>query len=500
MNDMPFGFSPSPGDDDDDRRKDDKSSGGSSSSGSGGTPNNPFGFNLGGDMGGAGFDPSQLGQMLSQLGQMISGMGSGMATGGSGGGPVNYSVAGNLARQQIGDFTPVSDGERTAVTESVRLAELWLDDATTLPAGATRSEAWTPVEWMEAAMPTFKRLCDPVAQQISNTWSTSMPEEMAQMAGPMMGMLTQMGGMAFGTQLGQGLGQLAKEVLTSTDIGLPIAPAGTAALLPEAIARFDDGLEIPSQEVMVFLAAREAAYVRLFTHVPWLRERLLATVEEYARGITIDFSGIERAATEIDPMQLLSDPSKIEELMASGTSFEPTTTEEQKAALGRLETLLALVEGWVEQVVGDALSDRIPSTAALTETMRRRRATGGPAEQTFATLVGLELRPRKLREASTLWQRVKESTDTATRDGVWAHPDLLPDGDDIDNPAAFIDRLIGGDTTSFEEAFAELEKSLADDDTDAIESGDQPPTESDSSDGGAHEEPGDTDPDAGDTK
>ncbi|SIS05127.1 zinc-dependent metalloprotease [Williamsia sterculiae] len=454
MNDLPFGFSSS-GDDGDDAKG--RSGRGSGGSGGSGGQDNPFGFDLG--AGGAGFDPSQLGQMFSQLGQMFSGMTSGA---GSGSGPVNYQVASNLARQQIGDFTPVAGKETEAVTEAVRLAEVWLDEQTSLPAGVTTSAAWTPVQWLEEAMPTFKRLCDPVAEQLSGGWTDNLPAEAKQMAGPMLGMLTQMGGMAFGTQLGQGLGQLAKEVLTSTDIGLPLAAPGTAVLLPEAIAGFSDGLELPAQEIIVFIAAREAAHVRLFSHVPWLRERVLSTVEQYARGITIDFSGIENAAANIDPAQLLSDPSKIEELMSASTAFEPSATPEQTAALERLETLLALIEGWVEQVVFRALNDRLPSTSALTETMRRRRASGGPAEQTFATLVGLEMRPRKLREAATLWSKLVESSDITTRDGVWAHPDLIPDSGDLDNPAGFIDRVIGGDVGELDDdPIAQLEKTMA---------------------------------------
>ena len=466
MSDLPFGFS-SHGDGDDnnrdkngDKNRDDKGSGASGGApGGGDSAQNPFGFALGGES----LDPSALGQMFSQLGSMLSGMGSGSFGfgGNQGSGPVNYDLASNLARQQIGNFTPVLEKETSAVTDAVRLADVWLDDATTLPGGVSKSVAWTPVQWLEQTMPTWKRLCDPVAQQLSRTWEQNLPPEAAQFAGPMMGMLTQMSGMAFGTQLGQGLGQLAKEVLTSTDIGLPLAPEGEAVLLPEAIASFADGLEQPAQEIVVFLAAREAAHLRLFTHVPWLRQRLFATVEEYARGITVDFSGITDLTANIDPAQLFSDPSKLEELMSSSASFEPTTTPEQKAALSRLETLLALVEGWVEQVVSQALSDRIPSTAALTETMRRRRASGGPAEQTFATLVGLELRPRKVREASALWRSLVEASDISTRDGVWAHPDLMPDADDLDNPAGFIDRVIGGDVGGIDEAIAELERTLA---------------------------------------
>ena len=434
MNDLPFGFSPSSGDDGDGDERGKKP----------------------GD-----FDPNQLGQMLSQLGQMLSGMGAGMGTGG-GGEPVNYQVATSLARQQIGKHTPVSDRETSAVTDSVRLAEVWLDAVTTLPAGVTTTEAWTPVDWLEKTLPVWKTLCNPVAEQMATTWSKNLPEDARDFAGPMLGMVTQMGGMAFGTQLGQGLGQLAKEVLTSSDVGLPLAPTGTAVLLPEAIAAFSEGLEQPSQEIIVFLAAREAAHVRLFSHVPWLRQRLLATVEEYARGISIDFSGIQDAAAGIDPAQLLSDPSKLQDLLGGGAAFEPKTSPAQEHALARLETLLALIEGWVETVVSQALHDRIPSVGALTETMRRRRATGGPAEETFATLIGLELRPRKLREAADLWRKLLESSDVTTRDGVWAHPDLVPDADDLDHPAAFIDRVIGGGVDAFDDPIAQLEKTIAD--------------------------------------
>lgn len=465
MSDLPFGFSSSDGrDDDPDRaRRDDTP---------GGEPTNPFGGAGGAGfdpsmLGGAGFDPSQLGQMFSQLGQMFSGMG---APGAAGSGPVNYDVATRLARQQIGSFRPMLDSEQRAVDDAVHLAELWLDEQTTLPAGMASSHAWTPVDWLEQTLPTWKSLCDPIAASLEHTWQDGLPEEAKAMAGPMLGMMSGLGGMMFGTQLGQGLGHLATGVLTSTDIGLPLAPTGVGALLPEAIAKFAEGLDLPGQDIVVFLAAREAAHQRLFSGVGWLRQRLLSTVEDYARGIRLDMSGLEQLGAGVDPQELLGNPAKMEELMGQAAAFEPQTTPEQQAALKRLETLLALIEGWVELNVSAALGDRIPSTAALTETMRRRRATGGPAEQTFATLIGMDLRPRKVREAAELWRRLGEAagaagddgaaTAAATRDGVWAHPDLLPDSDDLDNPAGFIDRVIGGGTGDFDDPMAELERTI----------------------------------------
>jgi putative hydrolase len=76
----------------------------------------------------------------------------------------------------------------------------------------------------------------------------------------------------------------------------------------------------------------------------------------------------------------------------------------------------------------------------LAETVRRRRATGGPAEQTFATLVGLELRPRRLREAANFWAAVRETRGLEGRDAVWTHPDLLPDAEDLADPERFLTR------------------------------------------------------------
>ncbi|MBB5912229.1 putative hydrolase [Nocardia transvalensis] len=439
MSDVPFGFSNRDDDPDRDKRGDQSGPG----------ANNPFGI---GGPGGGGFDPSQLGQMLTSLGQMFSTIGQ---PGEQSGGPVNYDIAKRLARQQLGSTVePVSASTQRAVADAAHLAELWLDAVTTLPAGATKTVAWTPNDWIEETLPTWRRLCDPVAQQVSGMWTATLPEEAKEFAAPMIGMLGQMGGLAFGSQLGQALGQLAKEVLTSTDIGLPLGPDGTAALLPAAVTEFSEGLERPESEILVFLAAREAAHQRLFAHVPWLRQQVLGAVEDYARGIRMDFSAIEEAAQNIDPMSL-TDPSKLEELLSQGT-FEPQTTPEQKAALERLETLLALIEGWVQVVVTEAVGDRLPGAGALAETLRRRRATGGPAEQTFATLVGLELRPRKLREAADLWQRLTADAGMQSRDAIWAHPDLLPSSEDLDNPAGFIDTVIGGGTSAFDDPLAQL--------------------------------------------
>lgn len=137
----------------------------------------------------------------------------------------------------------------------------------------------------------------------------------------------------------------------------------------------------------------------------------------------------------------------------------PARTPEQEAALAKLETALALVEGWVDELTFEAAAN-LPSAAALRETIRRRRATGGPAEHAFGALVGLDLRPRRLREAAALWASLKEARGIAGRDAIWKHPDLLPTTEDLDDPAGFAGRrtlLEASDS----EVDAALEKLLA---------------------------------------
>ena len=394
MSDLPFGFNSS--DDDEDLP---------AKGGGDGMPDNPFAAFLGGDQ-------ADIGAALQRIGQLLS----------YEGGPVNWELAHDLARQavaQSGDPTP-SASQRRAVEDAVRLAEVWLDAVTALPAGTSGAVAWSRAEWVEGTLDAWRALIDPVAEKVVAATSGAVPAEMAAMAGPMLGMMRQLGGAMFGAQVGQGLGALAGEVVGSSDVGLPLGPAGRAVLVPAGVARFGEGLSVPEDEILLYLALRECAHQRLFAHVPWLRARLFGAVEDYARGIVVDTSVLEDAMRTVDP----SNPEALQEALQSGM-FEPEDTPEQKAALVRLETLLALVEGWVDSVV-TAASAALPSASALRETVRRVRATGGPAEQTFATLVGLELRPRRLREAAALWTELLATQGSTVATPCGSTPSCCP--------------------------------------------------------------------------
>jgi putative hydrolase len=464
MSEPPFGFGlpGQPGDDPE------RGSGGTGGSGSGGGSGESGGSGGLTGPGGPFGDPQQIAEVFRQFADAMSYQG----------GPVNWDFAKNTARQTIaakGDPS-VLDNQRSAVVDAMRLADLWLEDATSLPSGIRSIKAWSRSEWVEATMPVWQKLCQPIAERAVDSMGSILPVSDADLgdippeltgglpAGALAGalgglgeMMRRMSGMMVGTQAGAAVGTLAEDIISSSDIGLPLGPEGTAALLPAGVAEFGSGLSVSEDEVRLFVAMREAAHQRLFSHVPWLRARLLGAVEDYARGIKVDPDSLRDAMAQVD----LENPEALTEALSGAANFQPEDTPEQKAALARLETLLALVEGWVATVVADAAHDRLPDADALAEAIRRRRATGGPAERTFATLVGLELRPRRLREAATMWRALTQERGTSGRDQIWEHPDLLPTAQDLEDPEGFVhgrpeldlsdlSSLDGGDETAAE--------------------------------------------------
>ncbi|MFM1917291.1 MAG: hypothetical protein RJB01_806 [Actinomycetota bacterium] len=414
----------------------------------------PFGFGVGGS--GGGFDVNSLGAALQQLGRMLQ----------SGGedGPVQWSVVTDVARGVItnaGDPS-VSDAQRRSVTEACTLADVWLDPVTVFPATAAAPQTWCKSDWLVNTMPVWKRIVEPIGAQMSAAMNNNLPAlgsdpqavlnslpenvremlpegftpDMAAMLVPMLGMVQKLGAAAFSMQLGQALGSLSGDVLSASDIGIPLTEEPSRAIVAGAVAEFGSGLNIDEKDVMLYVALRESAHDRLFAHVPWLRARAIGAVEAYAQHMHVSSQRLSEAMQGID----ISNPEALQELMAGGL-VEPEPTDEQRAALARLETLLALIEGWVDEVVTRAIGDRMPSAPALQEAFRRRRAAGGPAEKSFGTLIGMELRPRLAREAGTVFAAVRSSQGESKRDALWGHPDFLPDAEQLEDPLGFVETV-----------------------------------------------------------
>jgi putative hydrolase len=399
-------------------------------------------------------DPATMATVGAQLKAMFSGPVE----------PLNVELAKDVARKSVaaeGDSV-VGAAARREIEQAVLVARLWIDDVTDMPAPNGAVHAWSRAEWVDQTMPMWRQLVEPVAAGVSTAVVAAMRaqmgglgsgEDLAAIPGlpagvdpkTLMGqvepMLARMSGTMFGVQVGQAVGALAGHLVSGTDVGLPLVPDHGVALLPANIEAFAEGLEVDLSEVRLYLAVRETARVRLFSEVTWLGPQLVAAVQAYARDISIDTEGIESALRSIDP----SDPEAMQSAL-SNSLFAPEPSPAQRSALIQLETYLALVEGWVAVVADRATSKHLPHPGALSEAVRRQRASEGPAGQIFSQLVGLELRPRRLRDAANLWAALESQGGAAARDRAWAHPDVAPTAADLDDPLGYVERFMSRDT------------------------------------------------------
>src|SRR5687768_12650745 len=290
-----------------------------------------------GQMGGAGgAGMPDLNQLFSQIQSLIPPYA----------GPLNWDFALDLARKgvaQAPDPSPTQH-QKDAVADAVRLADHWLDETTAFPSGVTSTAAWSRAEWIVGTADVWKVLVEPIAEGSVQALGNVLPEEARAMSGPVLGILGKAVGAMLASQFGSGLGALASEVLSVSDIGLPLASAGKAALVPANVEAFAAGLDVTADDVLLYLALREAAHQRLFAHVPWLREHLIGAVTDYARGLEINTANIQDKVEEqmrgLDP----TNPESLQQLLDGGM-FDLPKSPQQEAALQRLEVTLALVEG-----------------------------------------------------------------------------------------------------------------------------------------------------------
>ena len=433
-----FGFTPNNGDDNSDADKSPSNNG-------------PFGFGNFGDI----FQQfSGMGLNLQALMASLSGQASPSA--------LSQQMIRDISRKYLtahGEL-PVSVQDLVATQEAFDIADLWINEATTFPTLVIPDTcALSRRDWIDSTLAGWEELAKPLVDGMSQAMSEMLKETLGNetssenlpsFAIPGFGnmnisqssiaaiMGTFMSSL-ISTQLGQTIGNLSTSVTGSNDVALPLTSPIRPQLIPQNVTQWGKDLEIPEAEIRIYLALREIAAARLFAATPWLRDYVRNSIAMYGKGIRVDITAITQQAEDaMNSGQL--DPSNPESmtLALSGGMFTPEETPAQKAALERLETVLALIEGWIDAVVTQAAGERLPSMIRLRETQQRRRATNSPTQQLFATLVGLEVSPRRTREAIAFWEKIAALKDIQTRDQIWDESFLLPTSEDLGNPEGFL--------------------------------------------------------------
>jgi putative hydrolase len=340
---------------------------------------------------------------------------------------------------------PLGTNDVTAVNNACEIADIWLNEATDFPAtSSTAPRAISRLDWIDETIPGWQATMEPLATGLSSAISKLLDEAIASQGseyeesmgaapiGAIAGLLRAFIGSMIATQLGQAIGAIASNATGAHDVGLPILEPARPLLIPENIESWGAETEIAKTEIYLFHALREGAIARLFEHNPWIVSYIRSAIVEYGAGIRIDLDAIQRQAEEA--MQGAGEESFT--IALDSGIFTPDETASQRQALSKLETVLALVDGWADDVATLAAGDRIPSITALRELHRRNRATSAPSQQLFKTMLGLEVSPKLSREASAFWNRVRELKGTSARDHIWSG--ILPSATEMLAPDLFL--------------------------------------------------------------
>ena len=350
------------------------------------------------------------------------------------------SVNWSLAREQAltiarKDQKPINENLEAEAKKAFEIAQLWLAEATSFNTSA-QVKILSREVWVQDALPLFEKLGNPLATKMSKALGENLggllPEEMQSVLIPATNFIQNAGATIFATQLGVAVGQLSSKALSAGEIGIPIIER--PGLIIQNIESFLAELETPKSEILIYLAVRELAISSLFQSNRWLLDQITTQVIEFAAGLKVELTGLQEMVQQLDP----NDPDSMNRVMEASASFS-TRSPEQEAALGRIETLMALIDGFVD-AVSEQAAKRLPNMASLIELINRKRATDGPAEKTFLILLGLELKPRLRREAKQMWEKVGELGQNV-RDSLWSHPDQLPSKEEIQDPSLLMTRL-----------------------------------------------------------
>ena len=331
-------------------------------------------------------------------------------------------------------------GVRAEWDERLRLAELWVDPVTSL-AGRGLTLTAQPVsrpDWAEAALRELAPLVEPGARRLTEALrpeAGATPDEMGQV-------MSRLGSLLAGLQVGGLVGQLARLVLAQYDLGLPSREPARVMVVPENVAEFEGSAGVRADQFRLWLAAHEVVRQRIFVGVPWLADHLTAVVDEIARETNPDPSGL------IDRLQSmnLGGAEDLREIMEGGQGLLGPPTPALEAAVGRLEAALAITEGYALTICERALTGRLPELGAITAAVERRLADSDGPQTLFAGLLRVDPERAGAARGLRFCREVLAATDIEGLDRLWAHPDFLPTPEELAVPGRWLERsgLVGG--------------------------------------------------------
>lgn len=355
------------------------------------------------------------------------------------GGPVNWDLARQVASALAAQGRPATGtvAGRDEAAEALRLADLWLAEATGLPAPASLPavRATTAVEWAAHSCEAFREIVDPIARRVAAA-TASMPAAEEGQEAALAGALRQMVPLVLGIQAGVVLGTLARDAFGAYDVPIPPPREGSVALVLPTVDAFADAYGLDRREARLWAALHEAAHRLEMESLPWVGAHFYALYHNYVAATEFDLTGLMERLEGLDP----TNPAALEETLGDRGLFGMAPSPAAQEALAKVEAFLALLEAYADRAAA-AAAERLSSPERIAEAVARRRAEPGRGESLLRRFIGVDLRGEHVRRAAPFVDAVARSGGFALLNRMWEEPDGLPGPEEIADPEAWVARI-----------------------------------------------------------
>ena len=217
-------------------------------------------------------------------------------------------------------------------------------------------------EWAETNLESLAELLEPVGGRLDDRLGR---------AGALAGPLKAAAGATLAAEVGLVMGYMSQRVLGQYELSLlqPEVPPRLLFVTPN-LRRAVRDLEVDEESFLQWVVLHEVTHVLQFSGVTWLREHLGALLREYLATVEVR---IDRGAAGGLPS--LPDPSLIVERFRDGGLAALVQTREQRRIMERIQSAMAVVEGYSEHVMDAVGADVLPAVR------RPARGDGATAAQ-----------------------------------------------------------------------------------------------------------------------
>jgi putative hydrolase len=332
--------------------------------------------------------------------------------------------------------------ERMRIEELARVAELHVAQVTglTVPTpGGTAVEAVTRTQWVERTLVDHRNLLAKLSASLAQDPDDDDidPNDPLAMLAPLMKM---MGPMMVGMATGSMVGHLAQRSFGQYDLPIPRPAEQSVMLVPSTIDGFANDWSLPVADVRLWVCIHELTHHAVL-NVPHVRKRLDTLLADYVSGFDPQAASLGDRFDEMD-MSQMGDPEALAGLLGDpdvllGAMRSPA----QEALLPELESLIAVVVGYVDHVMDTIGSTLLGGYGQLTEALRRRRVEAGDADRFVERLLGLELSQAQYDRGRRFVDGVVERADDRALGRLWDDERNLPTPAESDAPGLWLARI-----------------------------------------------------------